>query len=468
MSATAATAHLGKRARDPIGARLYMAFVGLGVLLLLFVASLSRGSQFRGAMPQLLAWVGLIFITDLMPVRFWGRLTFSISLPVALAGAFVLPPIVIAAGVFLGAADVRELRGELSWERGLFNRAQVALSVFAASILFHLLGVKVLDWPLVIPSAAAGVMADFVVNMTLVGICAGLIEGASPPRFIHNLFEGVPLPYLLTYGALGLLGLLMATLAESAGGWAALAFLSTLILARQCLLRIQAMHDAALEAERGRRALAAATDHMADERRDERMVVAGELHDEVLPPLFKVHLMAQVLRQDLISGRLLDLEDDLPEMLEAIEVAQSAIRGVVGDLRRSTLGADGLAASLHRLAQRLEGAGSPPFRLDVHETAQATRSSQLLVYQVAREAMTNAAQYSDASEVAVSLESRASSQTLIVRDDGIGFDPRAVDPTEHFGLQLIEERVRASGGAVTIDSQLGKGTTVVVRVPVEC
>ena len=47
------------------------------------------------------------------------------------------------------------------------------------------------------------------------------------------------------------------------------------------------------------------------------MVVAGELHDEVLPPLFKVHLMGQVLRQDLDSGQLLNLDCDLPELLSA-------------------------------------------------------------------------------------------------------------------------------------------------------
>jgi hypothetical protein len=40
--------------------------------------------------------------------------------------------------------------------------------------------------------------------------------------------------------------------------------------------------------------------------------VAGDLHDDVLPALFKVHLMGEVLKQDLASGRLLDLDDDLP------------------------------------------------------------------------------------------------------------------------------------------------------------
>ena len=74
-----------------------------------------------------------------------------------------------------------------------------------------------------------------------------------------------------------------------------------------------------------------ATDSLANERRDERQVLAGELHDEVLP-LFKVHLMGQVLRQDLDSGRQI-----LPELLTATEMAQSAIRDVVRGLRGAKL-----------------------------------------------------------------------------------------------------------------------------------
>ena len=97
------------------------------------------------------------------------------------------------------------------------------------------------------------------------------------------------------------------------------------------------------------------------------MAVAGELHDEVLPPLFKVHLMGQVLRQDLDSGRLLDLDDDVPQLITATEVAQSAIRGLLRDLRQSSIGPAGLNVTLELLARRLEAAGSPAIRLELSD-----------------------------------------------------------------------------------------------------
>ena len=60
------------------------------------------------------------------------------------------------------------------------------------------------------------------------------------------------------------------------------------------------------------RALSLVVNRIADERRDERLTLAAGIHDEVLPPLYKVHLMGQVVKNDLASGRLLDLEADVP------------------------------------------------------------------------------------------------------------------------------------------------------------
>ena len=56
---------------------------------------------------------------------------------------------------------------------------------------------------------------------------------------------------------------------------------------------------------------------------------------------------------------------------------------------------------------------------------------------------------------------------LIVEDDGVGFDPFHVDGDEHFGLQLMAERVEAGRGRMVVDSQLGKGTRIMVTLPPE-
>jgi signal transduction histidine kinase len=182
--------------------------------------------------------------------------------------------------------------------------------------------------------------------------------------------------------------------------------------------------------------------------------------------LFKVHLMGQVLRQDLLSGRLLDLDDDIPELLKATEAAQDSIRSVLRDLRRSSLGPGGLNSTIELLAQQLEAGGASTFRLDLEDVG-GSSVIQLLAYQVAREAMTNAARHSKASVVSVTLERSEGLIRLRVEDDGIGFLPQSVDQEAHFGLQLIRERVEAAGGTVFVTSELSVGTRVVANLPTD-
>src|SRR5439155_1571476 len=93
-------------------------------------------------------------------------------------------------------------------------------------------------------------------------------------------------------------------------------------------------------------ALQQVTNQIGQERMDERRLIAAELHDEVLQPLFKVTLMAQVLKADLARGQLLELDQDVPELLTASDLASTTLRELIGDLRRSALGRGGVSSSL--------------------------------------------------------------------------------------------------------------------------
>jgi signal transduction histidine kinase len=211
-------------------------------------------------------------------------------------------------------------------------------------------------------------------------------------------------------------------------------------------------------------ALLEAAGEAVRERREERLSLAGELHDEVLPSLFKVHLMGQVLRQDLARGRLLELDEDLPELLSATEDAQRAIRDLLGDLRKSPIGIGGLRETLNVLVDQLSATSPVSIRLDVDE-GEATAVSELLSYQVAREALHNAVKHSKASNIHVLIAHADSSIRIAVTDDGVGFESQSVDSNRHFGLQIMAERVEAAGGHLVVDSSPGEGTTVAAAVP---
>jgi signal transduction histidine kinase len=176
--------------------------------------------------------------------------------------------------------------------------------------------------------------------------------------------------------------------------------------------------------------------------------------------------MGEVLKRDLDSGRLLDLDRDLPELLTATNAAQESIRRLIRSLRESALGSGGLVTTVNLLVADLSSTTSARIRLEAKDVG-GSATAQLIAYQAVREALQNSVRHSSAGEISVRLWRDDDVLKGIVEDDGVGFDPDAVDATAHFGLQLAKERVDAGGGTLTVTSTPGCGTTVSVSLPAE-
>jgi signal transduction histidine kinase len=86
------------------------------------------------------------------------------------------------------------------------------------------------------------------------------------------------------------------------------------------------------------------------------------------------------------------------------------------------------------------------------------------LYRITQEALTNVAKYARASHVALRMTRVPGEIVLEVFDDGIGFNTDDVAPG-HLGLRTMRERAERAGGAFHIESAIGKGTRVEVRIP---
>ena len=424
-------------------------------------------TRFVAILPDILPWVLVVAIADLKPVPLWGSVELMMSFPVLLASAFVFPSYVAGCLSFVGTLDTRELKREISVGRALFNRSNVALSVMAAAWVFETMGGDVLDWPALLPIAAVSLVVDLSINATLAILGARLLTGMPIPQLMMNVYGGSQaLPFVAGYACFGLLAVVLATVYTAAGAWGLVAFAIPVLLARQMFVHWKNLAAARLQLEEGRQMLTHVSSRIADERRDERLAVAAGIHDEILPPLYKVHLMGQVLRQDLASGRLLDLEADLPDLVRATDAASGALRDLVSDLRKSTLGSGGLVQTLELLTRELSSESG----IDIELYAQAvsgTPLTHLLLYQIAREALANIVRHSGANQARVSLEDAADCIRLTVEDNGKGFDPSLVAAGQHFGLQLMQERVELAGGSLYVETSIDTGTRLIVRVPVD-
>jgi signal transduction histidine kinase len=430
--------------------------------LVLLASSSWRSSGLRWS--DLAAWLLIVALADLTPVPVWRSVTLSMSLPVTLAAGMLYPPAVAGLIALLGSLDIRELRGQIAVDRALYNRSQVALTVFCASLAFHATGVAAGNWPEVLVAATLALVVDFVLNTMFVAFPMRTLSQHSYIAVLSNMIGSPSLrEHVVSYLCVGTLAVSLTAVVNVAGAGGSIVFLAPLFIARRELLHAGRLKESAERIQEKNRALIAAIESNADERRDERLAVAGELHDEVLPPLFKVHLMGQVLRRDLDSGRLLSLDEDVPELLAATDAAQDAVRSLVGDLRRSPLGPGGLMPTLKLLVQKLEMESDARIEL-ITSHVDCTPMTQLLAYQIAREALTNAVRHSGARTIKLHVWQEDVSVRLSVEDDGVGFSVGGAKQG-HFGLQLMKERAEAAQGSVILESSLGRGTRLVASLP---
>lgn len=200
---------------------------------------------------------------------------------------------------------------------------------------------------------------------------------------------------------------------------------------------------------------------MAAMQEDERRHLARELHDEAGQQLTTLILGLNSARLQAPS-----LEEPLARLQELAQQTASSLHRLACRLRPASLDALGLEAALRH---RLEGWGGPGApRVEMHSTLGGdeglTAEAETHLYRIVCEALTNVARHAGARRASVILQRARGHLLAIVEDDGRGFDPDAA-PAGRLGLGGMRERAALIGGSVQIESALGRGTTVLVRVP---
>jgi signal transduction histidine kinase len=317
--------------------------------------------------------------------------------------------------------------------------------------------------PIVFPLGLLALLMSFGLNYVLVGVPYSFQLGYSVRKTLARLRVGSVSDFGLAFMAGGSMGALLAIVYREAGNIVLPFFLVPVLLTRQALFRGQKLLELDQAYKDRGVALARMTDQIDRERTDERMLIAADLHDEVLQPLFTVSLLGQTLRNDLSTGRLLELEDDLPKLIVATEQASETIRSLVGDLRRSGLGRGGLTSAVRRLVAVLQEQTKTRLHASLDEVS-PTPAIQLALYQVAKEALTNVLRHSRAANAWVDLTSDDQVLSLLIRDDGIGFDPGQLQD-QHYGLLIMKERSASVGGSLYVDSAAGEGCAIRTVIP---
>jgi diguanylate cyclase (GGDEF)-like protein len=197
---------------------------------------------------RILIWVSVIAIVDLLPLQADGELTFSLSFPIELSAALVYPPPVAALITLLGAADIRELRGELPALKALYSRSQIAWSVALESLVFHqLAALDRSSWFVLGTTVLLASLAGYAVNVAIVALYAHLQMGRRVLSIIREMHVGLIGEFVISYMGLALFSVLVAISTQTTGLWALVVFIAPLAFARRMFQRTQSLQQATEE-----------------------------------------------------------------------------------------------------------------------------------------------------------------------------------------------------------------------------
>ncbi len=228
---------------------------------------------------------------------------------------------------------------------------------------------------------------------------------------------------------------------------------------------ITALKDAEARLEESRSQLRelAARQHSA--REEERKHIARELHDELGQFLTALRMSVALLRvrfgQDNPA-----LTEHAKGMTELVDRNIQVVRNVAASLRPAALDM-GIQSALEWLVDEFAGrAGASSTLVVQNGDIVLNEYTGTTIFRIVQESLTNVARHAGASRVTVTLGTSGASCQVVVRDDGVGFDPGEVCK-KSLGLVGMRERVLMVGGEIEIASARGAGTTVIVRVPLD-
>ncbi len=203
---------------------------------------------------------------------------------------------------------------------------------------------------------------------------------------------------------------------------------------------------------------------------EERLRIARELHDSTAQNLIAMlHRLENFLRDQ--AELPVEKARELWAFHEQIKDTLQEIRGLSRDLRPSVLDDVGLLSALHLVVRELKMEYGIEATLQVQGVERRfPQEVELLLFRIVQEALRNVGKHSRASKAEVSIKFEDSKTIVVISDNGTGFQLPAkisdLSRSGKLGLVGMEERVRLLGGSLEVESQPGKGTTVVVKAPV--
>lgn len=280
-----------------------------------------------------------------------------------------------------------------------------------------------------------------------------------------------PVPFILVSGQIGE-DTAVEAMRHGASDYLLKNNLSRLAVAAEAALAAAASHRARQRADRelaeSRRQLSALAQHLQTSVETERHAIAREIHDDVGGTLTALKFELDWIRRHSAEPA---VKQRAAAALESVTQAIGASQRIMQNLRPAIL-EQGLVAALQWLTQRFESRTGIVCRLRLPDAASGPLPSlpagvPLVAYRTVQEALTNVGKHAAATQVVVDLALTGGVLSLEISDNGRGLASADLAKASSFGIRGLRERAATVGGWIDLSSREGRGTSLILSVPLD-
>lgn len=200
---------------------------------------------------------------------------------------------------------------------------------------------------------------------------------------------------------------------------------------------------------------------------EERRRLSREIHDG------PAQMMANVALRSEIVERVLDKEGvekarlEIRDMKSMVKDSLAEVRRIIYDLRPMALDDLGLLPTLSKYLKSVEERTGVLIELrNLGKEVRYPQEMEVAIFRFVQEAVNNALKHAAPNLIQVKLDVKQNLITAVIKDDGKGFDP-SQKKEGSFGLIGMKERINMLDGKISIDSKPGKGTIIIVQIPID-
>lgn len=197
----------------------------------------------------------------------------------------------------------------------------------------------------------------------------------------------------------------------------------------------------------------------------ERRRIAQDLHDGVGQLLSAAKLNLSNLESKM-GTQTEEQKTAMQNALSLVDDSVKEVRAVSHNMMPNTLIKLGLASAVREFITKLGNA--PTLKVDLEIVGLDTRLEnqvETVLYRVIQEIVNNIIKHAKASQISMQLIRHETELNIMIEDNGVGFDTKQLDNFEGIGLKGIQTRIEFLNGSVHFDSSVGRGTTVIIDVP---